>query len=237
MRRSACLLTILGMTVQSAVGADSLVPGAEPATTPRTLQFFSAAKTSEEDSAAAPQKFQRNSVSVETAQDTTNPPSPPAGVAQLAGEGIDMTPGGTNRQLKPASSTDVVEENTGVVHASFDADGDVSESSLIQQVRGERFGAPPPFPGMEAAKTREASPSAPAPSLTDPISISSQPTSAVQQENPFAAAKVTAQEKAEPTQVATAAPNLDQPASVPAVKADAGPITPTLKVEWRKQSD
>lgn len=232
MRRSACLLALLGMTVQGAVGDDAVSSAGNKASAPRTLQFF----TAKPDAAgtASPQKYSRTPAT-ETPATETSTSEAPAGAVQLAGQGVDLTPGGTTMKLKAAVQPDVAEES-GVVHASFDNDSAQPNAGQIEQVRAERFGNPRPFPGTSPQVDSGTTPARA--SLTDPISIPGTATG-----TPQTAAAPQAQSSRgsvnfiRSTAPAAAAPSQAQsPPATPAA-VQAAPASPNVSVEWRKQSD
>ena len=156
MRRSACLLAVLGLLVQSTYGQDPF----QKSNTRRSFQFFSAQK--DEEAAPAEKDPQRFTRAEEAPQ-----PEPTAEQRQnyydqlFSGEGqkTAQTP------IKQASATsDKSAPQESVIQADFVDSG----KSNIQQIHAESFTARP-FPGVAGMAREEKS------SLTNPISVDDQP--------------------------------------------------------------
>ncbi|WP_437204373.1 hypothetical protein [Planctomicrobium sp. SH664] len=223
MRRSACFLALLGLSVQTAVGEDASKAATRPATpSQRSMQFFSAAPVTPV-AEVTPQRFSRSTATKEQESDLQNY------YKELFGE-ADMPTAKPAQPAKPSA-----EAKSRVVQAEYQADP-VEKGNEIQQVRAERFNARP-FPGAgKAAEPTAATPATPATSpaasrssLTQPISTKPQPAPetpagglSISRGTPATAAKI---KRAEPT----AQPRITQ--------EEFGTAAPAVSVTWRKESE
>lgn len=228
MRRSACLLALLGMTVQNAVGDDAFQAGTAPqAGAPRTQQFFAAGG----NVADAPQKFTRTKEAAPTGAAPGEElrkyytelfgESAPADSAVQPAAGVQPASESVPQMTAAVDAAPAAEDQKAVVHAEFQQEPEAAGS--IQQVRGERFGARP-FPG--ARPTAPATPAA-APgkvSLTEPITVT-----------PPAAQPAPATSAAAPSGTVT----FSRPAvaATPKMAAAEATASPAITLTWKNQSE
>ncbi|SFJ68455.1 DUF11 domain-containing protein [Planctomicrobium piriforme] len=265
MRRGACLLALLGMTVQSAVGDDTINAGvARPAT---TKSQAAAALPAGQATAKSPQKFTR-SAEAEPAGDElrnyykelfgTNPPADmtqPA-TASLPGTNNPAMGAAGKAAVQPATAT--LKPSSGIVQAEYQPESTSSKGS-IELMSGERFSARP-FPGAPAspAATPAANPFAAAPAATPAAPATP---AAAPAKSPFAttpaeakAPSQTAMSPAPTTQTSSGRGSVTFSRSTPNAVA-ARPATgagkrtemeaatsvatsaPAVTIEWQKQSE
>lgn len=177
MRRSAYLLAVLGVSVQSAVGQET--PGSSPALRPAAQNSLFSAPDGNLPGEAPPQRFLRaappapantelNKIYSELMQQPAgNKPAPPLAPPADSRFRLSNAGGEAPAPVKPQE----------VVHAEFQKDPSQSGGD-VQQVRGERFGGLP-HPGASPANPPVAPLAAQPPgsnarafggaSLTDPI--------------------------------------------------------------------
>ncbi|TWT58752.1 hypothetical protein KOR42_21380 [Thalassoglobus neptunius] len=229
MRRSACLLAILGLGISSANAQSSFGPSVEankPA--PGGLQFFNSKSDQTTPSAEAPGP---RPVKIEEA-------SPIPG---FYGQAIGGAAQKNEAKAEPARPTFTFETTvdasagSGVTPATFQAE-ESDSSPTIQPVSGE-LGDVRPFPG------KPASAEAPAPETPAPM------TAADGQEEMGVPAKTTPKgsftitrapdrkEKAARSLTAPVAPNTFGTPSVVTGRDLHGPQTPSLTIEWKTNSE
>jgi hypothetical protein len=210
MRRGACLLTLLGMTVQSAVADDAFFGAAPPPSSTRPNAAAGELNT------PAIQKFTRSRANLEAGTESdlrsyydelfgAAPPQDSQPAAQK--------PGKTNQ----------------IIHAEFEQNS-ASQRDAIQQVHAERFNAKP-FPGTQTPDaqppSRSLSPAGnPAASATAGLGTApetpSRSTVTFSRSNPAAPARPTV----------AAAKSASYEAATSSTTA-----APAVNLEWRKQSD
>ncbi len=243
MRRSACFLTIVGLSLNSAAAQDLFGPSAvQSKPTKSSPQYFSSGKsTTQTPSQRSPGlKEAPKSMTIAPAAQTPNYYS------ELFGSNTEESQ--TRTRLKPVitpqTPTDAFGPQ-GVVQAAFEEDKNVG--SQIQQIRAER-GSARPFPGAKATRKQtqlapvapevpvvslgEAAPSGKA-SLTTPIAVDGtsstpnveQPVSAVSGNT----GNVTFSQGVAKSPLTTTAPTV-------ATLQATGPQTPSVTIEWKQQS-
>lgn len=234
MRRGACLLALLGMTVQNAVGDDAVRPSpVRPATNHKASQYFAAGQNTAGN--AAPQKFVRTPEAAQSEGELRNyykelfgnsQPGTPASPAAPTASASAVT----GNAVKAATATVSPEKSGEVVHAEFIQDP-AGAQGTIQPVLAERFSARP-FPGAAqpaagagtTSLTQPISVQAAAAARTEPVRTASAP--------PTRAGGVTLTRSAP----SVAARSTAQTATMEAMSSMEA-ATPSVTLEWRKQSD
>ncbi|WP_437223536.1 hypothetical protein SH661x_003255 [Planctomicrobium sp. SH661] len=266
MRRGACLLALLGMTVQTAVADDYFSAGTarmQPAKAAATPAATAPAGAAVGKATAAPQKFTR-SAQADVPNDElrnyykelfgSNPPTaesdgrlnmsartaaaatPPAQPAQPTSS-FNM-PAASGRTVMPASAAVAESEQSKVVHAEFQDDTAAGEQT-IQQIHAERFSARP-FPG---AKGNGGAPAMPGSDTATFMTAEATPPSVQASVTPTTTAAVSptagGRGSVSFSRNTPSAQTRNSAGSATKMESASSAITaaPAVTVEWRKQSD
>lgn len=259
MRRSACFLAVLGLSVQGAIGQDVMKPeSARPRTTGQSLQFYAGARQQEPEPEKAATRFTRRSVTEESKSDSElrNYYRELFGEAAPATQAAAATPvpqadaePQSRTRLKPVSAVDTPKSN--VIHAEYQKDPFQPESAVIHPVKAEASDARP-FPGAAESPfdvpPKSANQPKPRTSLTEPISISKDMPAAdavkPATSQPFASQTDGAAEAREMPRAGSltisrkpATSAATQASTAVTEQAGAGVQTPSVSIEWVKRSE
>lgn len=239
MRRSACLLTILGIGFNAAAAQDTFGPStAKPRPSGTSMQYFSAAGKSGETPSEQSEQLRvaqggERTASTPAAQRPQSETSTllPNYYDQLFGDAAqDFEPQPRLKLTASSESRQPLPELSGLIQADYESIGSNSEGQ-IQQVRAQQRIARP-FPG-----------GAPAPAgLGDPFdqsesspfdSLTVSPDGAIETRSSFGprAESQTRQNRTAPT--ASASETSEKP-SAPQVAVTAGPQIPSVSLDWRQ---
>lgn len=233
MRRSACFLTIVGLSLNSVTAQDVFGPSAaQPKRSGTSLQYFGSSRPTESSPSAdaAPS-------SAPDAEQLPNYYNDLFGQAETA---APQAPSDSRTRLKPAAGTQFSPnsvEATGVVQAGFESDNNAQENK-IQQVRAQRREARP-FPGQitPTAAERIAQPT-----LTTPIAVdTAAPMVPATPETSVALPKLDSELSAETAANVSFTSKIGSVSTVNAPtiatpQVAAGPQTPSVSIEWRQNS-
>lgn len=226
MRRSACWLTILGLSLNTVAAQDAFGPAQVPSKpTGTSLQYYGTGASSRPAESQSIQRYQRST--------TESVGEVPNYYNDLFGQKSEATE--TRTRLKPAGPQS--EENRfategQVIQAGHETNL-ATQGSQIQQVRADGRNARP-FPGQltSAPQVPAALEFNPAkPSLTTPV----------QMETREANATAASREIGTSGSVTFSQGRLDRAATVVAptvatISAVAGPQTPSVTIEWKQHS-
>ncbi|QDT31905.1 DUF11 domain-containing protein [Thalassoglobus polymorphus] len=258
MRRSACFLTIVGLSLNSVAAQDLFGPSAvQPKPAGRSLQYFNSGQNKTQEQTQS----QRSAGLKQAPQPVTISPAAqtPNYYSELFGDKAELSNAESTEsrsRLKPVitpqnSSTTFAPQ--GVVQAAFEEDKEAA-SSQIEQVRAEGREARP-FPGASPVETPSSfAPVAPVaprvpvanPNLANPSdAVSGQKTSlttpiAVESTSPAMRAQAGETAPANRGNVTfsqrfTKAPLAEPVPTVTTIEAS-GPQTPSVTIEWKQQS-
>ncbi len=254
MRRSACFLTIVGLSLNSVAAQDVFGPSAvQPKPAGTSLQYFSSGQNKTQEQTQS----QRSAGLKQAPQPVTISPAAqtPNYYSELFGSNTETSKAETSEsrsRLKPIitpQNSNATFGPQGVVQAAFEEDTEVA-GSQIEQVRAEGRGARP-FPGVSPVATQSKfAPVAPRVPVANPNTanpndaVPGQRTSlttpiAVETTSPAMSAKASETAPANRGNVTfsqrfTKAPLAEPVPTVSTIEAS-GPQTPTVTIEWKQQ--
>lgn len=223
MRRSACLLTIVGLSLNTVAAQDVFGPGKLQSKPSRTsLQFYGAGSSNREA-----ERYERSTPAAAPAESVPNYYNELFAEKPAAEE--------ATTRLKPAGTA---QEQQKIIQAEFQADP-ANQQPVIQQVRATGSGARP-FPGQMTPVTDQVEISKPVTSRltmvkgapvaapeTPAVKVESSETIAPAEEAPSTGGSVTFSSRPDSFNT-LGAPTVATPAT--------GPQTPSVTIEWRPLS-
>lgn len=233
MRRSACLLTIVGLSFNTATAQDLFGPAKPEKKVGSSLQFYGAGGGATTPAAPQPEAYRR----AETATGTTNYYSELFGKSEKTNSEESVEKEGRTK-LRPATPQVNSLGERPVIQAGYENDLSLKQFN-IQQVRST--GPAPtarPFPSadkpLSAPAERPAQPKLGKPSLTTPIDIEGlkleRNVELPSLEEKLPKGNVTFNQSNASTVSTLSAPSVMTPNDL------SGPQTPSVTIEWKQQS-